>query len=330
MVGLSPRKQVRERIPTLTAHADEVRAIESGVSNEFGTWSALKLIILAATVNMYTTVISSNFDDWFYIDVLAGSGISDYDDSEETFLGSPLVAALNAADPFTKMYFIEADKRKAEALDKRLHFAFNDSSMNIEEPECGYSVLQGNSNSKVMEVVSDMWKIAKRDGDPSFNHLSFVDNQGLDFLWEGVEQLAPSPTGDFLVNFPTVSVNRARGNDETLTAFFGNEKWKQAKDAEELSRTYQRNLRAVEKTKQVVTHIDSGERNYHYDLIYATRETANDSGYREAVKFVKKFVEAVDGADVEEMLDILRGDQMTISSYLSEVDEDPQKRLGDF
>jgi hypothetical protein len=45
---------------------------------------------------------------------------------------------------------------------------------------------------------------------------------------------------------------------------------------------------------------------------------------------VNQFVEAVDGADVEEMLQVLRGDQMTMESFFPEQNDEPQARLADF
>ena len=334
MAGLSPRERVKERVPTLTRHAEDIRAVEPEVYNKFGTWSALKLIVHVATVNMYTTVISDHYNDWFYIDALAGSGVSVYGDEDEIFLGSPLLAAKNAAEPFTKMYFIEKDREKAAALEKRLEAAFNGSDLQITPPECGYEVYVGDANQELQRVTRNMWKVAKRDGRASFNHLTFIDNQGLDLNWKGIKQLAPEPTGDLLINFPTSAVLRSSGHagsEKAMTDYHGGDMWQSANGKEELLETYKRRLSSVEKTEQVVTNIDSGTKNYQYDMIYATRETRGGSDYINAIEYINDFVEAVDGADVEDMLQILHGDQMTMESFLPVQDEDdPQSRLAEF
>jgi len=334
MPGLSPRERVKKRVPTLTRHAEDIREIESEVYNEFGTWSALKLIVHAATVNMYTTVISEHFDDWFYIDALAGSGVSVYGDEDESFLGSPLLAAKNASEPFTKMYFIEQDEDNAAALEKRLEAGFNGSELELTPPECGWEVFVGDANKKLQQAISDMWRVAKRDGKANFNHLTFIDNQGLDLMWNGIRQLAPEPTGDLLINFPTSAVIRSAGHEdsrETLTDYYGSEAWRSASEKEELLNAYTRRLSSVEKTEQVVTNIDSGTKNYQYDMVYATRKTRGGSDYINAIEYINDFVEAVDGADVEEMLQILRGDQMTMESFLpAQDDDDPQSRLAEY
>jgi len=334
MAGFSPRERVKERVPTLTRHAEDIRSVEPDVYNEFGTWSALKLIVHVATVNMYTTVISDHFNDWFYIDALAGSGVSVYGDADESFLGSPLLAAENAAEPFTKMYFIEQDKDNAAALEKRLAAAFNGSDLQIASPECGYEVYVGDANEKLQQVTRDMWSVAKRDGKANFNHLTFIDNQGLNLNWDGLKGLEDRATGDYLINFPTSNTLRASGHEESknaMTDYYGGDMWKSANGKEELLEAYTTRLSSLEKTEQVVTNIDSGTKNYHYDMIYATRKTRGGSDYINAIEYINRFVEAVDGADVEDMLQILRGDQVTIESFLPKQDEDdPQSRLVEF
>ena len=99
------REWIRSRVEGLIDGAEEVEpAYQEDIDNSFDTWPALKLIVHSATVNMYTKVIANHADHFFYIDALAGSGLSEYGD-EECFYGSPIVAAKHAAEPFTKMYF---------------------------------------------------------------------------------------------------------------------------------------------------------------------------------------------------------------------------------
>lgn len=334
MANFAPRERVKERVPTLTRHAQEIHAVEPDIYNKFGTWSALKLIVHVATVNMYTTVISEYFNDWFYIDALAGSGISVYDEIDESFLGSPLLAAKNAAEPFTKMYFIEKDEKNAAALEKRLEAAFDGSDLQIIPPECGYEVFVGDANQEMHQVARDIWKVAKRNGKADFNLLTFIDNQGLDLNWDGIKHLENKTTGDFLINFPTSNILRTSSHKEsenTMTAYYGGDMWKSANGKEELLGTYTKRLRSVGKTKQVVTNIDSGTKNYEYDMIYATRETRGGSDYINAIEYINEFVETVDGADVEDMLQILQGDQTTMESFLpAQGEDDPQSRLVEF
>lgn len=330
MVRLEPAQQVRRRVPTLTERADDALAIAPDVYNEYGPWSALKLIVLVATVNMYTTVISDYYDDWFYIDALAGSGVSIADNgNEDVFLGSPILAAMHAHEPFTKMYFIEKHQGKASALEDRLEWAFDE--FDISQPEYEYEVICGDANQELNGVVQDMWGLARRDGKPRFHNLLFVDNQGFDVCWDGMKSVGDNTSGDFLINFPTPGLNRNTYQEEShdaLTKYFGGDMWREADSAEELIEIYCRRLSGFDNEIQVTTNVDSGVKNYQYDVIYATRKTQSGSDYVNAVKYVKEFVEEVDGGDVNQMLDILYGDQEVLQEFMSQL-KDPRDQLRD-
>jgi three-Cys-motif partner protein len=179
------RSWIEKRIEILTEFSDEVFDVQSDIYNSFNTWSALKLILHSATVNMYTTVASEHFDDIFYIDTLAGSGVSEYGD-EQCFLGSPIIASKAATEPFSKMYFVEGDLKKKRALEERLKFVFENPDIDVQEPH-DYEVYHGDVNDKVDEIVNDIWEVAKPN--PNFNHLGSIDNQGLDFDWESMERV---------------------------------------------------------------------------------------------------------------------------------------------
>ena len=340
MVDLDPQKQVRRRVPTLTNHADEIRDICPDTVNNFGSWSALKLMVHVATVNMYTTVISSYRDDWFYIDALAGSGVSVYGEEgeEECFLGSPVLAARDSAEQFTKMYFVEDCEEKANALERRLDAIFEgQTSIDVERPECGCDVTCADANSQLGEIKYDMWEVAQRGGkDPSFNYLSFIDNQGMNLLWRGIEEITPTPHGDLLINFPSGSINRPANQEESeekMTEFYGTEIWKQDRTRNGLLDAYCRRLDGIERSSQVVTNIHSGRKNYQYDMIYATKE---DAEYVQAIEYVRDFVEEVDGHDVEQLVDIVNGKQDTLIDLLpsqngdDDSGEDGQTSLGEF
>ena len=321
----SRRDWVMDRVDSLTEGSDELKELYPNVYNEFDTWSALKLILHAATVNMYTKVISNHKEDFFYIDALAGSGVSVYGDQGDCFLGSAILAAKQAEEPFTKMYFIEQDSDNVEALEDRLYHAFYELDLEITPPDA-YEVIPGNTNKEMENVVSDIWKIAKsRRETPNFNHPTFIDNQGLDVYWETVKKVAPKPTGDLLINFPTAPVGRtanASHSQEAMNKFYGGDTWDvDDKGRENLLDIYTAQLKSLDKPVQKVVNIESGVTSYEYDMIYATRETSRGSEYVNAIEYVREFIEAVDGADVEEMLKVLRGDQMTIQSFLPRDDE---------
>lgn len=319
---VAERGWISKRIETLTESSQEVMDVEPEVYNSFNTWSALKLILHSASVNMYTTVISNYFDDFFYIDALAGSGVSEYGNGR-CFLGSPIIAAKAASEPFTKMYFIEGDEENKLALEKRLEFIFSNPDIEVTEPREGYEVLYGDTNDKIEEVLNDFWDYVFPE--PKFHFFSFIDNQGLNFDWKAMEELGDY-SGDYLVNYPAAQGVGMNMNNEgakgALQEFFGREMWNvEPKDREHYKQVYMKQMESLGVPEQVATKIDSGRKSYYYDMIYATQDTNGSNGYIDAVKYVKEFIEAVDGSDIEELLDVLQGDQSAVSEFLPESDD---------
>ena len=199
---------IKKRIQSLRQDSEEIRA-KSPVTNDFDSWSVLKLILHSAAVNMYTNVLqgSDTFDDLYYIDALAGSGVSTYNDGESCFLGSPIIAAKVAQEPFRKMYLIEHDPDKADALEARMEYIFSTHD-DVVEPE-DWDVKQGDANKEIPEVVEDIW----RSSDGTFNYYCFIDNQEVNVKWDAIEALTPKPWGDLLINLPIAS---AIGRNATI------------------------------------------------------------------------------------------------------------------
>lgn len=328
------REWIADRVEGLTEEASEIEpSFVEGVDNSFNTWSALKLIVHAATVNMYTKVISDHFEDFFYIDALAGSGLSEYGEGEEGeyFHGSPIVAAKHAAEPFSKMYFVDNEPEKCELLEQRLDYVFSENNIDINEPE-EWDVICGDSNEEIEDIINDIWDVASPD--LNFHTFAFVDNQALDFDWTSMEEVA-SISADFMINYPTaMGVGMNIGNEAAhrgaLKDFFGRNLWDAGlEDREEYKETYMRQMRSLfdDEAHTIPVKVDSGSRSYTYDMIYSTRDTAGGSGYVEAVEYVKEFVENVDGADVEEMLTVMQGDQSAIGGFLPESREIDEELL---
>ncbi len=310
------RNWIKKRIETLTESSDEVFNVEPEIYNSFNTWSALKLILHSATVNMYTTVASQHFEDIFYIDALAGSGVSEYGD-EQCFLGSPIIASKAATEPFTKMYFVEGDLKKKRALEDRLDFVFTNPDIDVQEPE-NYEVCHGDVNDIIYDIYNDIWDVASPS--PNFNYLGFVDNQGLNFDWESMEKIGDL-TGDLLVNYPAahgVGLNmEVEGSRDAMEAFFGKDMWdEEPKERDHYKEVYMEQMEKLDLEEQVSVKVDSGSKSYYYDMIYGTRKTTGGSGYVDAIRHVKDFIEAVDGGTVEEILDVLHGNQAAVDDFL--------------
>lgn len=328
---------ISTRVEELRRHTDEFYEIGDNVSNEFNTWSALKLILHSAAVNMYTDVhANQGTGDIFYIDTLAGSGISSYDEAGH-FIGSPLVALKAATKPFDYMYFIEGNDDYAEALEARLEHAFTKSQYT--EPH-DWEVINGDANDELPGVVSDIRD--RGDYDARYNYYCFIDNEALDIKWDAIEELTPKPFGDLLINVPTTAFGRASNQNsfDEISSFFGRDMSADASGPVSRNRLKNKYITQVRNRNRKVNrnvHVDADTGSYCYDMLYATRRTGGDNGYVEVIEYVKQFIERVDAGDVDRMLNVMDGDQATIDSLLPEQDisdklpeEDDQSGLDEF
>ena len=325
------RQWIQERVDSLTGDGPaRLKEVHPDTCNSFGPWSALKLILHSATVNMYTKVMAgsnSPFTEFYYVDALAGTGLSEYENGD-CFLGSPILASKSATAPFKKMYFIEGNEENAEALKARLEFAFNDPYFDLQEPE-GWEVLLGDTNDLIDDVVADIWK--QRSPGAKFHTLTFVDNQAMDFNWASMEKMAELST-DFLVTYQGaqavgMNINVEATHRGKLKNYFGRNLWNHGLETrEDYRRTYIHQMKSLFNTDSILvpTKIYSGQKSYDYDVIYGTRETKNGSGYVAAIGYVKEFIENFDGKDVKDMIEVINGNQSVMEDFLpkdTEIDE---------
>lgn len=335
---MDPRQYVSDRINLIKEDAEELRQVAEE-THDFDSWTALKLILQSSTVNMFTKVASSeknSFKHYYYIDALAGNGISTYDGGkgEDAFLGSPLLAIKSVfyhAQPFSKMYFIEENEDFAAALDDRLEYAF--SELGYPEPDDGWEIYIGDTNKEIQKVKEDIY--GHRTG--NFLYCCFIDNQGLDFKWDGIEEITPKPWGDLLINLPTRNpIQRVAGwnsppkkLDEFYGLDFSGHDLPEDKLGNHMRDLYRERIENQGREITVSTDIDASVGSYGYDLIYATRETPGDNGYEKVIKYVKSMIENVDADDVDEILDILYGPQESFEELLPEDNADVAAQLPD-
>lgn len=318
---------VKKRIQSLTEDSKEIRDI-SPVTNDFDSWSALKLILHSAAVNMYTNVLENTdyFEDVFYIDALAGSGVSTYGDENRCFLGSPIIAAKVAEEPFRKMYLIEWNDKKADALEDRMQYVF-DNHADAPEPD-DWAVLRGDANKKLPKVAEDISSL--QNG--GFNYYCFIDNQELNVKWDAIDTLTPEPWGDLLINLPTASgIGRnatKRPVPKELNDFYcmdlNEQKLPQSDVRPKMKALYRKCLTTNGRPVQRMTNVDANVGSYEYDLLYATRETGGGSEYVRVIEYVRDFIEDVHGGDVDNLLDVIHDDQSSFEQYLPEKDIDEE------
>lgn len=318
---MDPHDYIPDRIETLRKNSEMIRE-QAEITNDFDSWSALKLILHSAVVNMYTKVMSNEnyFTDYYYIDALAGSGVSTYE-GDRCFKGSPIVAAESSWEQFSEMYFIEQDPDYCSALKSRLDFVFSNPKFDIEEPE-RWEVIEGNANKKVPEIVSNIQNQYRSGG---YTYYCFIDNQTLDVDWSTIQSLTPEPWGDLLINLPTsqaIGRSAALEHSQKLNDFYGIDV--STLDIPENGiREFMRQLyidRLKDRDREVIrsTHVDANVGSFGYDMVYATRDIEDGNDYVNVIDYVKRMVENVHAGDVDNILDILYGGQSTMAEYYPE------------
>jgi hypothetical protein len=88
----------------------------SNVHYEAHSWTALKLISLMWWTDVYTKIIPNHFENYWYLDLLAGSGTNCIRETGDITIGSPFIAYFFARQPFTNYIFIELDEERGRSL----------------------------------------------------------------------------------------------------------------------------------------------------------------------------------------------------------------------
>jgi len=325
---------IDNRLDRLRDRADELLSVREGVTNDFDTWSALKLLLHASVVDMYTRVHKNQeTDDIFYIDALAGSGISSYK-AGQGFIGSPLLACREAQMPFTKMFLIEHSDEHAEALEERLKYAFSLSEFT--EPEC-WEVYSEDANEAIKGINSEMDQLSGNfEAGDTANYYCFIDNQATDVDWGFIEEITPFPYGDLLINIPIASaIGRNFGSAE-VNDFYGCDT-SHFQSRKEALNVYESKVRERRRPVTASTTVDGGVGSFEYEVLYATRCTDGGSEYVRRVEAVRDFLEQSDGEHVKTRLNVTEGPQGELSDWMPnsdvefpEEEDDSQTGLDDW
>ena len=142
--------------------------------NGWDWWSELKLGVLAAYLQRFTTAVLGRSDRANYLDLFAGSFDNDRRYGVGTFPGSSQIA-LTTEPAFTTLAFFElpvpaarlrADIKSARPWDRR------------------WSVVEGDCNEKLSSALSGLSRVRWA---PTF---AFLDPRGLQVAWSTVQTLA--------------------------------------------------------------------------------------------------------------------------------------------
>jgi len=303
-------KWLRPRVEKLIEIAKPFKAIQHDIFYEGGgEWSIIKLLANLRFVEIYTKIIKAPrqqafFQNMYYIDLLAGSGLCKIGEKGDVIAGSALLACTHCYHPFDKYFFVEQDPAKANALQER-----------IKTVTPNFSLYNCDCNRCIDEIMSE---ISEKS-----HYLAYVDCEGLDVSWTTMRSLF-SKNGDVLFNFQTQNVHRNvvkaqkkalgwESTTEKLNWFFGDERWIDCKDPDNLLFCYMDKIRN-ETTRRIVLALPvKGNRGYRYDIILATRITSGGSPWIKPMEELKEIMGGYKPKIVEKTLDILMNRQQTLN-----------------
>ena len=303
---------LKPRAKKLVETAESVKGIHPNVFYETGEWSIIKLLALLRFVDIYTKIIKAPrqrrfFQNMYYIDLLAGSGLCRIGAKGDIIAGSALIACTQCFHPFDTYFLVEKNSEKAEALKAR-----------IETVTPNFKLFNCDCNDCIEQIMEE---IGVRD-----HYLAFVDCEGLDVSWSTMQSLF-AKNGDVLLNFQTQNIwrlpakvkNRSRGWKacmEKLDWFFGDDRWKHCNEPEDLLHFYMNKI-FEETTRKIVLPLPvKGPRGYRYDIILATKRTRGGSPWIRPMEHLQNIMGGYKPIIVKRTLDLLMKRQLSLNEIV--------------
>jgi three-Cys-motif partner protein len=302
---------LKNEVKKLVEIAEPVKEIHPETFYSTGVWSIVKLLAFRRFVRIYTKIIKSArqkkfFDNMYYIDLLAGSGLCRVGKKGDVVAGSALIACTQSYHPFDQHFIVEKDIEKAKALEARIKMFTED-----------YKPFNRDCNDCIDEILSEIPE--------KCHYLALVDCVGMDVPWATMEKLF-SKNGDVLINFqtsllwrePAIVKSHSRGwkkTEENLNNFFGDERWKDAGEADDLLYFYMHKIRTETSRKIVIPLPVIGEKSFRYDIILATRRTRGGSPWIKAMQELQERMGGYKPALIRSILDVLMHRQSSFNDF---------------
>jgi three-Cys-motif partner protein len=272
---------------------------------EYGFWSLKKEIALMYWIWPFLQIASQHFDSYYYIDLFAGSGLMKANSSY--FVGSPIVAVAStlADKKFDEYLCFEVDPPRRDALERRAKIAskcFGTCSPKVFEADC---------NIELERVLDEFC------GQRRTCYLAFVDPEGIsDLKWSTLHTLLAHGRGDLILNFPTLGLIRNFSlpkSESTLTAFFGDAKWKNVDPNPDNLVEYYKNRIAVVGYGRTIDNLPVMDELNHrlYDLIFAT----GSRGMSNVIRDLKRRLDGIKTKDLKHINEVIVGPQSQLTSF---------------
>ncbi len=188
-------------------------------------WTKDKLHYLAGYLEQFVVAMRpQNWRALHYIDLFAGPGKGQVQESGEIVLGSPLMA-ITQQRRFDRYFFTDLDLASMDALEKRYSVCPQNAAVHI---------FRGDANIQVRQIQQDIMRIDRYiPGVWSSLNLAFLDPEGLELHWKTVETLAKIDRMDMIIYYSQMGISReiSKEIDESpptrLDEFFGGTEWRE-------------------------------------------------------------------------------------------------------
>ncbi len=202
---------------------DETSGIEDDglITPEIGSWGEEKYRHVTFYSALFAKSMRNKWDSLVYIDLFSGAGRSRIRGTTRIVNSSPLTV-LGLSNKFDRYIFCEKDRRKCEALKKRIGRDF---------PELDAHVIDGDANDKVAEILDKMPSYRK---DYHVLAFCFADPYALNNLRFDTLRRLSARFMDFLVLIPSgmdahrFESNYVKPDNLIVEEFLGTNEWRSA------------------------------------------------------------------------------------------------------
>jgi len=198
---------------------DELVSASDGLpAREVGAWAQEKLFYIGKYINIFSTGMKNHWRRRVYVDLFAGPGMCRLEHADVELPGSPLLA-LRANDPFTELYFNDANPQVVAALRARAETT-GATNVTIRSMDCNQA-----SRDAIEAVGLD---------DKNTISLAVVDPTAFQISLDALADLTRGRPVDLIVTLMTGYLKRfiaARGYEQPLDSFFGSRDWRALVDS---------------------------------------------------------------------------------------------------
>ena len=286
---------------------------------KYNAHTALKLISVKYIAHMFTTIVQHSnrekqgFDGAVYVDLFAGTGLVEIEDTGDVIAGSA-PCAITSGKGFNYSVLVEKNRESSATLQQRME--------NIAQGE--FDVVTGDANMVIGEVIE---KIKTKFHKPII--FAFVDPEGMEIKFRTLKQLSDAFTScDFLINVnPGVArvagqiESGMSGREQTMEEFLNSnveEILTRIAAGQPVESQYAMRVRSVlgKEIGETIAVRKVGNDVAYYLLCY-TRLTEGGSAYRRTYSELKNRIEGLDGKRVIDALNQIFSRSYSIDSYLS-------------